>query len=143
NDNHFQLIMFIHPKCSCTRSSIRELARLMTRCTDQITCTFFCYLPSNKAIKWSATDIMESAQSIPNSKTVYDVDGKWAKKYDAKTSGYVLLYDTKGALLFNGGITAGRGHEGESVGRTFIHKVVSNKSKDSYQCPIFGCPLFK
>ncbi len=143
NNTQYQLFMFIHPKCPCSRSSIRELERLISRCPKSITSTFFCYLPSDKTIQWSKTDIMGSAQSIPHSKTIYDIDGTWAKNFDAKTSGHVLLYDTNRTLVFSGGITAGRGHEGESIGRTWITKVVRNKSKESYECPVFGCPIFK
>ena len=142
-NQQYQLLMFIHPKCACSRSSIRELERLISRCPDSISCTFFCYLPSKKASQWSNSDIIKSTRSIPDSKTIYDIDGMWAKKFDAKTSGQVLLYDSAGMLLFSGGITAGRGHEGENTGRSFITNVVRNNSNESMQCPVFGCPIFK
>ena len=40
----------------------------------------------------------------------------------AITSGQTLLYDTKGHLVFSGGITGGRGHEGDNTGRESIEK---------------------
>ena len=38
----------------------------------------------------------------------------------SKTSGQVVVYDAKGALLFSGGITAARGHMGDNAGRDRI-----------------------
>lgn len=87
--------------------------------------------------------MVESAQSIAESKIIYDVDGKWAETYDAKTSGHVLLYDSAGKLQFSGGITVGRGHEGESIARTFITKAVNNNINQTYQSPVFGCPIIR
>ncbi len=146
NDNHYQLLMFIHPKCPCTRSSIRELTRFITSCPENITITFFCFVPSDKSDKnknWLNTDIVKSAQAIPHSIVISDVNGKWAKSFDAKTSGHVLLYHPDGNLLFSGGITAGRGHEGDNPGRTFITHAVKNKGSKSSQCLVYGCPIVK
>ncbi len=142
-DKQHQLIMFIHPKCSCTRSSLRELTKILESSPSQIFCTFYCFTPSDKSIRWTQTDLTETAQSISESKTIFDVDGKWAETFDVKTSGHVLLYDPKGKLQFSGGITVGRGHEGESIARTFITKAVKNKVNHEYRSPVFGCPIIR
>ena len=143
NDNNYQLFMFIHPKCPCTRSSIRELERIITSCPEDITITFYCFAPSDKNENWINTDIVKSAQAIPRSTIISDVDGRLAKSFDAKTSGHVLLYHPNGSLLFSGGITAGRGHEGDNIGRTFITDVVKNKSSKRTQCFTYGCSIVK
>jgi len=143
NDNNYQLLMFIHPKCPCTRSSIRELTRLITSCPENITVTFFCFDPSDQNDNWLNTAIVKSAQAIPNSIIISDVDGKTAEAFDAKTSGHVLLYHSNGRLLFSGGITAGRGHEGDNIGRTFITDIVKNKGSENSQCLVYGCPIIK
>lgn len=142
-DNQYQLLMFVHPKCPCTRASIRELMRLMSHNSENISCTFFCFLPSDKNNSWLNTDITKSIEAIPNSTLISDIDGGWTKAFNTNTSGHVLLYHPNGKLLFSGGITAGRGHEGENFGRTFISNVVNKESNDNYQCPVFGCPIIR
>jgi len=66
----------------------------------------------------------------------------------------VLLYDAAGALRFSGGITAARGHEGDSMGAAAILSLLSAASPavtaalapEARQtalraAPVFGCPL--
>lgn len=142
-ENHFQLLMFVHPRCACTRSSLRELERLLAQCPDRVTCTFFCYLPESESTEWARTNIMAQADSLPDSHVIPDAGGRWAREFDIKTSGHVLLYDPEGTLKFNGGITVGRGHEGESRGRTFIASVIRDQDQSHQQYPVFGCPIIQ
>ncbi len=146
DNHHYQLLMFIHPRCPCTQSSVRELERLMSRGTEKISCTIFCFQPSDKNKGWSNTDITQSVKLIPNSNLIPDIDGEWIKIFKANTSGHVLLYHPNGQLLFSGGITAARGHEGDNSGKTFISDVVNAESyqnRKNYQCPVFGCPILR
>ncbi len=70
-----------------------------------------------------------SVESIPNSTLLPDVDGVWLKTFNVKTSGHVLLYHPNGNLLFSGGITASRGHEGDNSGKEFISNVVKEETE--------------
>ena len=38
--------------------------------------------------------------------------------------GHVLLYDKNGALVFSGGVTPARGHEGDSIGNSMILAII-------------------
>ena len=46
-----------------------------------------------------------------------------------------------GRLLFRGGITPSRGHEGDNAGRRRIASLLANGSADGRQTRVFGCPL--
>jgi hypothetical protein len=72
---------------------------------------------------------------------VFD-DGSLARQLGAETSGYVALYDANGRLLFSGGITRSRGHEGESAGRRTICALLAGEVVADPKTPVFGCPLF-
>lgn len=66
------------------------------------------------------------------------------KRFGALTSGQVLAYDARGDLVFRGGLTAARGHEGESVGNRALvsfalDPVGSNEIPPSSD--VFGCSL--
>jgi hypothetical protein len=69
-----------------------------------------------------------------------DTNAKEAQRFGARTSGEVALYDDAGRLAFRGGITAARGHEGDSTGRDAILRWLNHLPADKCS-PTFGCPL--
>ena len=62
-----------------------------------------------------------------------DQEGFEAKNFQSTTSGYVLLYDANGRLLFQGGITGSRGHSGENSGRDAIEAILMDKTTETKQ----------
>ena len=62
-------------------------------------------------------------------------------KVYALTSGSCFLYDAHGKLLFSGGITSARGHEGDNAGRDAIVKLVHGRPAPQQQTDVFGCAL--
>ena len=56
-----------------------------------------------------------SAAAIPGVTVHVDHDGGEARRFGAETSGFVVLYDAHGELLFAGGITTGRGQAGDNA----------------------------
>ncbi|HLB76837.1 MAG TPA: hypothetical protein VJO72_07370, partial [Candidatus Dormibacteraeota bacterium] len=46
-----------------------------------------------------------------------------------------------GRLLFQGGITATRGHEGDSFGQERIASLLTTGAADRADAPVFGCAL--
>jgi hypothetical protein len=73
------------------------------------------------------------------------VAGQEAKLFGAKTSGDVLLFGANGKLIFAGGITASRGHEGDNPGADAMLKALGesrrNKVSTTTATPVFGCSL--
>lgn len=137
------LIFFAHPKCPCTRASLRELARLMTDIDGKVKAYVVFIKPKDESDNWTATDLRSSAEAIPNVQVLIDEDNRETNIFNAQTSSLTLLYDRTGNLRFNGGITAARGHEGDNAGRRSIFEIVTNESNKSGESLVFGCPLYK
>jgi len=135
------LVVFVHPKCPCSRATIRQLADALAKCSRPIEAQVVVYKPANTQPDWERTELWNIAVGIPGATIVIDVDGVEAKRFDVTTSGHSLLYDTKGLLLFSGGITSARGHEGENEGRNALVSCISNDEAQCSTTPVYGCPL--
>src|SRR5436190_6315 len=82
--------------------------------------------------------------AIPGVTVRADVDGEAARRFGAATSGQALLYTADGRLLFSGGITESRGHEGDNAGRSAIAALVLGAEPTKLATsPVYGCPLFE
>jgi hypothetical protein len=136
------LVMVVHPRCSCSRASIGELATLMTQSADGFRAYVIFVQPPKVAADWAQTDLWNSVSSIRGVSRVLD-DGTEARLFGAATSGQTMVYDKRGHLLFSGGITASRGHLGENSGLTSIIALTSeSKPTAKDRTPVYGCPLF-
>jgi hypothetical protein len=71
---------------------------------------------------------------------VSDDGGQDADRFGAVVSGQTFLYNAGGRLLFAGGITLGRGHEGDNPGRAAIIEWVTS-GHGARRAPVFGCTL--
>jgi hypothetical protein len=120
---------------------VRELAALMKPLRGRLSAHVLFLQPPGLADDWTRTDLWESAAAIPGVEIVRDRDGVEARRFDAATSGQVVLYGADGALLFNGGITLARGHSGDNVGRDAIIALVRGSAGSSSETPVFGCAL--
>jgi hypothetical protein len=156
------LVMLAHPHCPCTRASLAELNRLMARARGRATAYVLFVKPSGSPDGWEKTDLLTSAASIPGVTVVRDDAGVEAARFRAATSGQTMLYDAGGRLLFSGGITSARGHEGDNAGRSAVVSLLDavdagqtvSAAVDAAQgatpvvnagqgaTPVFGCPLF-
>jgi hypothetical protein len=67
--------------------------------------------------------------------------GETARAFGAKTSGFTALYAPDGRLLFHGGITASRGHEGDSAGAAAIVDFVVLGTASVRNTAVYGCGL--
>jgi len=139
--NRYTLIMFVHPKCPCTQASMEELNRLLARCNGRVAARVLFFKPGNLPQDWVQTDLWRSAAAIPGVTVQEDIDDTLAHKFGAETSGYVLLYDPRGQLLFRGGITAGRGHAGDNAGESAIVSLAAGQNPGLVQTPVYGCSL--
>ncbi|EDY18156.1 conserved hypothetical protein [Chthoniobacter flavus Ellin428] len=138
---HATLLMFAHPKCPCTRASLEELNRLLTHCQGQVTTHILFFTPEDAATDWTQTGLWQSARAIPGLRVEADLGGRQAARFGAETSGYVVLYDPRGELLFHGGVTAARGHAGDNTGETAIAALLGARQAETERTPVFGCTL--
>jgi len=136
------LVMFVHPKCACSRASLSELAVLVADCPSGLSTDIVFADPPGLVRQIESNDLWQSAAEIPDSTLICDRDGAIARRLGAHTSGQVFLYDAQGTLRFSGGITAERAHAGSNAGRLAIEAIIRNEKPIAQATPVFGCSLW-
>lgn len=135
-----KLFVFLSPQCPCSRATLTELARLIEKNPRLFETQIYFYQPSDAPIDWSENKLWQKAAEISGAK-VKKINEAELKKFDARTSGQTLFYHADGRLLFSGGITQSRGHEGENIGIYSIESYLRNGRFTVSQTPVFGCIL--
>jgi len=138
---HFTLVMFAHPHCPCTRASVEELNRLLTRCNGPASVYVLFVQPQGVPDDWTKTGLCKTAEAIPGVAVQVDANGEEAKIFGAESSGHVVLYSPDGKLLFSGGITAARGHAGDNAGEDLVVSGINGVATPFKRTPVFGCSL--
>src|SRR5262245_60869800 len=119
------LVLFLHPRCPCSRATLAELERLIAVCDRPFALRIVFVRPAGTSDDWSRTDLYRAAERIPRAVVSDDAKGIEAAHFGVKTSGQALLYASDGRLLFQGGLTASRGHEGDNAGRSALSAIIS------------------
>ena len=140
-DGRPTLVFLAHPRCSCTRASLTELTEVLARATTRPKTHIVFIRPDGFERNWEKTDLWKRAMSLPGVTVTRDDAGVEAARFGAVTSGQTLLYDAAGNLLFSGGITGARGHEGENAGELALVNAI-NSGTTRARANVFGCPLF-
>ena len=136
--------MVAHPKCACTRASLNELRRLIARfegLRQPPELYLSLIVPAGAKADWVDGPVLRNASSIRGLHVVLDPGGRFAARLGATTSGHVLVYGADDALLFSGGITSARAHEGDSAGQNAIVQALYGKTPPLRGSPVFGCGL--
>jgi hypothetical protein len=139
--NRPTLVMLVHPRCDCTQASLDELAELMARAPQAAAFYVVFMKPPSSDSTWDDTRLWRTASAIPGLTVIHD-DGRETARFGAETSGQILLYGPDGHLLFSGGATPARGHEGDSLGFESLLTLLRGSRSAASQSPVFGCPLF-
>jgi hypothetical protein len=105
------VVMFAHPQCPCTRASLTERGAVLSR-----------------------------ARALPGVDIVFDRGEAEATRFGAATSGATVVYAANHALLYDGGMTVARGHEGGSAAE-HIRDLVVGLTAEQQRTPVFGCAL--
>jgi hypothetical protein len=136
--------MFAHPKCPCTRASLSLLQELLGRAgSESVSANVVFMSPARGGDDWQDSHTWRTAKAIPGLALANDRGGAEAARFGVQTSGHTLLFDARGALLFSGGLTASRGHEGESLAFDHLLALLKRDSTPSSApaAPVFGCAL--
>jgi hypothetical protein len=137
------LLVFVHPYCSCTVATLHEIASLSTGIRaqgGQVSTAVLFYRPKNSG--WTPGNLWSKAASeIPGAREIWDDDGREAKRFGARTSGFAVFYDAKGDLLFRGGVTGSRGHEGDNLGIDRLRASIDTGRPAPHSSLVFGCAL--
>jgi hypothetical protein len=134
------LVLVAHPQCPCTQATMTELAGIMAEAQGKIAAYVLFVTPHDAPADWEQTNLRRSAAAIPGVTAVTDVDGIESQLFGGETSGYTLLFSAEGRLLFSGGITASRGHEGENAGESAIVALARGEKPVVTKTLVFGCP---
>lgn len=136
------LVMIVHPRCPCSRASLAELALLMARCRDRVSASVVFVQYAGVSDRWVRSGNWRQASAIPGVRVLCDPDGVIARRLGARTSGQTYLYDSHGRLLFSGGLTGARGHEGDNAGLSAALARLRGETSTPAHSSVFGCSLF-
>lgn len=143
-DRH-TLLVAIHPHCPCTHATVGELERVLTdvhRAGGEMPAVFaMVYRPGYEASAWAETTLRDRLDGLPGVTLVDDPDGRHGTSVGALTSGHVVLYSPEGEPVYQGGITAGRGHEGDNAGKLALLDHLLNRAEAKSQTHVYGCEL--
>lgn len=151
-----RLVMYVHPHCPCTRASLAELAKLTAGRGDALDVDVVVVAADGMEDGWKQGAIVRAAEAVHGVRVRTDDGAREARTVGAYTSGQTLLFGNDGTLLFAGGITRSRGHEGDNAGTRAITTLLADSTstatfaastnrakRDVVTTPVFGCPLFE
>ena len=113
----------------------------MARVQGKVRAYVLFYTPSQAESDWQKSELRQSAAQIPGVTVLSDVDGAEAQRFGAETSGHTFVFDRDGHLLFNGGITASRGHSGNNVGENAVISFIAEQAATRSETLVFGCSI--
>jgi len=135
------LVMLVHPRCPCTRASLRELASVMEQTKGRLSAHVLLWVPESASSDWRDGELWRRARKIPGVQVHADVRGEEARRFGALTSGHTVVYGPDGRLLFSGGLTPARGHPGESAGKEAILALAREEKPEWARTDVYGCGL--
>ena len=128
-----QQLPAVHPQCSCTHASLNELQRMLPRMENKARVVVLLLGKSGNRYEDAVTQMhLESLR---------DPSGSEARRFGLITSGEVAVYSAGGDLLYTGGITGARAHEGDNSGEDAAIAAIAGERIAQKQAPVFGCEL--
>jgi hypothetical protein len=138
---HFRIKLFAHPYCPCTRTSLEHFAESLTRFPEDAQSEVIFVTAELEESEVATSPLVLRARELPRAHVRFDVAGEEAERLGVSVSGEVLAFDSRGRLVFRGGITSGRGHHGPSTGQAELENIVQGRSPGPCATPVFGCHL--
>lgn len=138
------LVVALHPECPCSRATVAELDKIMAQAGGRLRTQVWCVQYASIEEKAEESGLWAQAKRIPEVEVRVDAEGREARRFDMRVSGETRLYGANGELLFQGGITAGRGHQGDNPGSAAILKLINGRGNNPAEVkttPVFGCAL--
>lgn len=132
------LLAFLHTECPCSRATIAELERLMPALKGKVEVRLVFYTP--KGLLVDDSQLRSRVANLPGAEIFQDEGGREADRFGAVTSGQIYLYGKDGSLVFHGGITPSRGHEGDSKGKQAILAYLEGTASRT-TASVFGCVM--
>jgi hypothetical protein len=140
-DEAVSVVVFLHPHCPCSSSTLAELGRILARSPRGCRVTIAFNSPTSQARDWGRTSLRERAETLAGVEVIDDVDAREARLFRAADSGHVVVYGPDGRLRFAGGITASRGHEGDNLGQACVLAALNGETPIAETTKTFGCEI--
>lgn len=137
----FTMLLFAHPHCPCTDATFEQLLRVLTRAKLPVNTHTVFTIPEGTEPGWVEGPLLERARATTPLTVHFDRDAVETRRFAVATSGHVLLYAPSGRLLFSGGITPSRGHEGDNHGTKALVEHLNGMQPITKHPPVYGCPL--
>lgn len=135
------LVMFMHPRCPCSSASLAEFERLLVQLSEPTNLVIVFVKPVGTPRGWEESSLYRHAGELKGVTILVDEGGVEAKRFNARTSGQVVVYNAAGELTFQGGITAGRGHEGANAGQQGALDSAKGRPSCCEKTEVYGCQL--
>jgi hypothetical protein len=133
------LMLFLHPYCPCSAASVGEIRRIVREHPDGFAVEIrFCDVDGEDP---SDTPLWRAAAGIPGARLLRSHRDE-VRRFGVGTSGETLVYSPAGELLFQGGVTPSRGHEGDNAGSRAVVETLRPDAAAARHTPVFGCRLF-
>ncbi len=143
NASGYTLVVLLHPECPCSEATVSELDTILAQSGGhlraQVVFADYDTLPSRP----EASSLWHRVSQLRGVTVSKDSDGSEIRNFAALTSGDTRLYGPQGELLFQGGITAARGHVGDNPGQAAVIDWAAGRSPVHAPAalPAFGCAL--
>lgn len=133
------VVLFAHPQCPCLSATLTEMERLRT----------LVGVPFRLLVVFADEPVFD----LPHSRhfrrvsawnhvtVISDPGSREATLFGARTSGQVLIFDNDRRLVFRGGITESRAHEGDSDNLARAIAAFGVRDAQVKAAPVYGCSL--
>ncbi|HEX7833208.1 MAG TPA: hypothetical protein VF787_26365 [Thermoanaerobaculia bacterium] len=135
------LLMFMHPNCPCTRASVTQLTRILAAAPRGLQPKVIFVARPAAEHDWRVDWLTSMTRDVPGSTYVLDAKSAEANRFGATTSGHVLLYSADGTLHFDGGVTLGRGHQGDNDAAESLSRALALPENEPVETAVFGCAI--
>lgn len=147
-----ELVVFVHPRCPCTRASLAELADLrhnLERDGVALQLTAVVYRPASAPADWAPSEhtqpdaVADAIAPLTPQRVVVDRAGALTAAGGVSGSGTVWAYAADGSAVFVGGLTPSRGHRGITTAHAALHAALQTGRAPAVplEYPVYGCPI--
>lgn len=132
-------VLFAHPECPCFSATLTETERLQTLLREPL--QLFVVFETDPAFDLFASRHFRRVSAWKNATIVHEADNREVALFGAQTSGQVLIFDKDRRLLFSGGITGSRAHEGDNPNLERAVAAARSRAPKVVLTPVYGCSL--
>lgn len=138
----YTIVLYVHPHCPCSRAGVRALDELIREPGSagwSVRIVFL--LPPGMVEEWARGPLWDAAAAVPTATLSCEPAEQSARTANAVVSGHTVVFDGSGSVAFVGGLTPGRGRNGDSPGLAAVRAILHGSDPAVRSAPVFGCPL--